>query len=344
MTKLKTNTSHPVTKSTATEGLPSDGAARAESAERLDKAIARLASHEGAPLSRGEARAWIEAGRVRVNGKRVGRLSFMLKPGALVEWTPPASIEALAHAGAWSPEWAQLLEGRILFEDDDLLVIDKPAGLPSQATRDPSRSHAFGAAYAWTAQAVARAQAPYIGLHQRLDRGTSGAMFMTKSKGANKSAAAQAASRDPARQLNKVYLAVALGDPAENEWTSRERLIKSSAPKPTMSVALGKAGEDAETEFKVLRRSASRVAFLVEARPRTGRMHQVRVHLAARNHALLGDRLYGGDVAATYAARPMLHAFSLELAHPMNGKRMRFEAPIPADMLAAIKDAVDNQR
>ena len=235
-------------------------------------------------------------------------------------------------ATEFPPEWARQIEERILFSDSDLLVINKPAGLPSQASRDPTRYHAYGAAIAWAKRSGN--DDAYVGMHQRLDRETSGVLFFTRSRAANKSAATQTSRH----LLNKVYLAVVFGEPEADTWNVQDKLKLEHGKHPRMR-KVESGGDSAESSFKVLKR-ANGIA-LIEARPRTGRMHQIRVHLAGSGHPILGDWLYAGaNIKAGRAAkRTLLHAASLEMWHPISGKPMRFEAPVPPDFERAFEKA-----
>ena len=205
-------------------------------------------------------------------------------------------------------------------------MIDKPAGLPSQATRDPSRSHAYGAVLA--RERAARGRAAYAGLHHRLDRDTSGVLAFTRSRRANKGFAEQVSGHG----INKVYLALALGSPPADEWAQRDHLRK--IPGPVSRVRSVRSGGDAaETAFRVVHRLDG--AALIEARPRTGRMHQIRVHLAEAGLPIAGDALYGGKGAAP---RALLHARRLEFEHPVTRAPLALETPMPDDFERAIAE------
>jgi RluA family pseudouridine synthase len=215
---------------------------------------------------------------------------------------------------------------RILFEDEDLLVVDKPAGLPMHANLDPARSHLVGLLEAFLARRDG--QAGYLGIHQRLDMETSGVVLLARSLRANPGLARQFEGR----LLRKSYLALVRtagkGPPAS--WLEARPLgapLRRGGAVPILE----SGGSAARTEFTVLA-SAGR-ALLIQACPQTGRKHQIRAHLAGRGLPILGDALYGGprSVGGVSVPRPMLHAWRLELQHPHSDRPLFFEAPLPGD-------------
>lgn len=229
---------------------------------------------------------------------------------------PRARIEALA---ALFPAWE---ERRILFEDEHFIAVDKPAGIsthaPDERHRDDvvTRLGAFLAARA--PDGAPRAQ-PYLGIHQRLDRDTSGVLTFSRSKAANPGLAKQFEGRS----IGKTYVAVvegeldlpkdgALRDMLAPDRDGRVRVLgRGSHPKAQQAV----------TRVRVLERRGARA--LVEARPETGRTHQIRAQLAHRGAPVLGDALYGGAPAE----RLMLHATKLELRHPTTDRPLVLDSP-----------------
>ncbi len=220
----------------------------------------------------------------------------------------------------------------ILHEDEALLAVDKPAGVLSHPT-DKIVANAV--------TSLLRAQRPELSprLAHRLDRETSGVLLLAKTA----EAARRLNLQFLAREVRKEYLAVVHG---RVEW--RRRLVEAPIGREGGAVKVRQAagrGQAAATEFE--RRAAGERFSLVVARPRTGRLHQIRVHLAHVGHPVVGDKLYteGGvyylkavahsltadDLAALGAERQLLHAWSLSLAHPLSGAPLRLEAPIPAD-------------
>lgn len=211
---------------------------------------------------------------------------------------------------------------RILYEDADLLVVDKPPGLVSHATVDPARDHLVAA--------VARllrardGEVGHLALHHRLDRDTSGAVLLSRQPSLDAALGAAFAER----RVDKVYLAVVARNPARAFPAGELELDAHLAPGKgpggrTLVVRSG--GKPARTRVRL--RQASGERLLVEARPLTGRTHQIRVHLAHLGFPILGDELYGG--AEPNTKRLLLHALRLGLDHPRTGERLRVVAPPP---------------
>jgi 23S rRNA pseudouridine1911/1915/1917 synthase len=221
---------------------------------------------------------------------------------------------------------------RVLYEDEHLVVVDKPAGLvvhPAGPHREGTLVQLLWPRLATAWGGVVRsggAPADRPGVVHRLDRGTSGVMVVAKTP-----AAAHALSRQFAdRTVRKVYWALVDGIPAAKGRV--ESSIGRSRRRPQV-MSTEDPGRWAETEYRVLKRFPARGprgAALVEARPRTGRTHQIRVHLAALGHPILGDKAYGGPALPGWD-RPLLHARSLALTHPGTGRRRVWTAPPAAD-------------
>ncbi|MHB8419303.1 MAG: RluA family pseudouridine synthase [Myxococcales bacterium] len=283
----------------------------ADVGERLDKF---LAAHAG--LSRGQCRRVIAEGGVWLEGRRIQRLSRPVAAGetfSLVVDPKPAG---------------DLPEPRVLQDDRWLVALDKPPGLPTQGTLASADRNAL----AW---AERRAGRPVFSVH-RLDAGTSGILVVAKSREAARALAA--AFREG--RVRKVYLALASGRLPAASGTIDAPLVKGRTP-GRWQVARGGQGLAAQTDYQVLRASGS--LLLVEARPRTGRTHQIRVHFEHAGAPILGDGRYRGpsvvplpDGGAAVAKRPMLHAASLELPHPKDGTPLRLAAPPPADFAAIL--------
>jgi 23S rRNA pseudouridine1911/1915/1917 synthase len=281
------------------EALPDD--------PRLDKVIPLHAKE----LSRAKARKLIEAGSVYLNQKRC-RLN-----GKTVALGDKIRLVIAASPALPPPAWD---ESRILFESSDLLVVNKPPFLPTHETIDSSRFHLVQALQEFLAKRDGQKPSLiYLGIHHRLDRDTSGAILFTKRKEAN-AAVAQAFQE---RKVQKTYLALCQGRLPE-PVTLRSFLGPSPRNKRVFC-SVKKGGKFAETEVRALesRKVGGKVISLVEARPKTGRTHQIRVHLAENGLPILGDKTYG--VAHDGAERVMLHAWKLEiLGHT-------FSAPLPDD-------------
>ncbi|HUM15711.1 MAG TPA: RluA family pseudouridine synthase [Candidatus Nitrosotalea sp.] len=281
---------------------------------RLDVFLSTQTAH----LSRASARRWIDGGLITVNG-RPAKPAQRIRPGDVI-----TCHVAVREPPAVEPEPVVL---RVLHEDAELLVVDKPPGL----VMHPGPGHWTGTLLNALVHHVGpgdgRRARP--GLAHRLDKGTSGVLVIAKT---------DAAHRDLSRQfrahsVHRVYLALVAGavrrggliDQGLGRDPRDRRRISTRAPAPRRAV----------TEFRVAERLGPD-ATLVEARPRTGRMHQIRVHLASIGHAVLGDLSYGAPTADPTLGRPMLHAAVLGFVHPATGEYTEFRAPLPADMERAV--------
>jgi 23S rRNA (cytosine1962-C5)-methyltransferase len=221
--------------------------------------------------------------------------------------------------------WPSFPTERILYEDDDLVVIDKPVNVSTHAP-DAGRSDD---AVSRLARAISErdrvpADRVYLGIHQRLDRDTSGALLFTKKKSANAAIAAQFEGR----RVRKTYVAGVVGWPKKMHEGVLSHLLEP-AEDGRMRVAeasskgRAKKAQKAVTHFRVMRRKDDRA--LLELSPQTGRTHQLRVQVAAAGGAIAGDRMYGGAPAS----RLMLHAARLELLQPTSGEPLVVRAPVP---------------
>lgn len=217
------------------------------------------------------------------------------------------------------------LLGRILFEDDDLILVDKPPRLPSQPTLDPNRDNLVRWLYDYLGAAH------YVGQHHRLDADTSGVMLFSKTPRVNANLGRQFHDR----LAKKSYLAV-IGN-TENlkhrgPWIVSNHLKDFKGR--VKSVRSG--GDRAETEFEVLHRSAHTA--LISARPSTGRRHQIRVHLSEEGLPILGDRTYGDSATEKAAPRQLLHAAQLEFLHPVTNEPLCIKASIPEDFKKVMRE------
>lgn len=284
---------------------------RADEGERLDRFIA-----ERGGVARGEARRVLERGGVWIDRQRVKVASRPVREGQTV-------TVVLEEAGRASPSAFELTAEQILHDDASVLGVDKPSGVPAQATLGSDEGNLLSAASKWAGR--------QLGIVHRLDLETSGVTVFGRTRAAT-SALAAAFREGTAR---KVYLAVVAG--ALPEAGTVDLPIRGD-PARKGSYLAGNEGAPSVTHYRVLARKGPLA--LVECRPETGRTHQIRVHMKALGAPLLGDKRYGGISepvvlgceGAPRAGRVMLHARSLTVPHPDSSEPLTIQAPIPEDM------------
>ena len=255
--------------------------------QRLDKALA-----EASGLSRERVKALIGQGAVSIAGEAVTQASGKAAEGAEFAIEVPPTAEAAARA--------QDIPVTVVFEDEHLIVVDKPAGLvvhPAAGNPDGTLVNALLHHCAGQLSGIGGVARP--GIVHRIDKDTSGLLVVAKSTAAHEGLAKQFADHS----LERAYLAVVNGHPNPREGTIDEKIGRSDANRKKMAVLPkdSSRGKHAVTRYKVLRMMAG--CALVECRLETGRTHQVRVHLASIGHALLGDPVYG---SANSRLRPIL--------------------------------------
>lgn len=215
---------------------------------------------------------------------------------------------------------------RVLFEDEYFLAAEKPAGLPSQPTVDKKRPDFF----TQLKKQLQEERGPdfYLALHHRLDRDTSGVMIFAKNRTANE----PLAELFKRHRIQKTYIALTqTGKKAPDQWEEKNFLTEARDPvlKKMKMKSVRSGGLPSRTQFRILERLKK--GFVIEAKPLSGRMHQIRVHLAEKNLGIFGDDIYPCP-KNPQPPRLMLHAFSLEFTHPFTGEFVRIETPLPADM------------
>ncbi|WP_347240772.1 RluA family pseudouridine synthase [Thermus sp.] len=282
---------------------------------RLDQAVA-----EALGVSRARAQAWIAQGWVRVGEKVVSKPAYRLK-GEEVVVAPPEERPWVVPEDLALP---------VLYEDEDMLVLNKPPGLlthPAPGVYTGTVVNALLGRYFPLEGGEAQASRPELvrpGIVHRLDKDTSGVLVVAKHPGALE--ALSQAFRD--RMVMKRYLALTEGHPREG--TLIAPIGRHPVERHKMHVG-GIAPRYAETDFALLKVSGPYA--LVEARPHTGRTHQIRVHLKHLGAPILGDELYGRR--SPHIGRQALHAYELRIPHPRTGRVLEFLAPVPQDMVAA---------
>lgn len=278
---------------------------------RLDLYLAAATS-----LSRRASRAMVAAGEVQRNGEVLRVQSRTLVAGDVIDvLRSPAELSV--------PPVPPLPLPAILFEDAWLVVVDKPAGVLSQPAEDSPRGELAIEQQLLLALAARDGRRPFLRMVHRLDRTTSGAVLFARTE----QALPRLAAAWRAGTVDRSYLAVVAGDPGFDELEIERPIARDPAHRWRFRV--DEAGRPAHSSVRILARHAGRTA-LVRCRLHTGRTHQVRVHLAAVGHPVVGDRLYGAP-AQLGAPRPLLHAASLDLPHPGDGRRLHIESPLPAD-------------
>lgn len=277
-------------------------------------------------LSRADVRRVIVSGSVLVDGRVTRAAGRPVSAGETVEArVDPARLHRAGIGAAGERATGPV----VLFEDTWLIAIDKPAGLPTVPTADPRRDSLVRRVERWLHE---RDRAPArLGVHQRLDVDTSGVVLFTKSREADAALARAFAERT----VEKAYLALAWR-PRRGDLPARlEGGVDATAQRASAGAGTP-GGRAAVTDISVRQRLGR--AVLVEARPRTGRKHQIRIHLARAGAPVLGDVRYGGAAAfGGYAVpRVLLHAWRLSLAHPVTGVAMTIESPVPGDFAEAV--------
>src|SRR6266511_2456465 len=307
-----------------------------EVGERLDRVLA----HRVAELSRSRHKALILAGRVAIDGATIRDPGHRVNAGATIVLDLP-----LAEELAVAPENIPL---EVVFEDDDLIVIDKPAGLvvhPAAGHWTGTLVNALVAHCGESLSGVGGVRRP--GIVHRLDKDTTGLMVVAKNDQAHLALSRQFADHGRTGPLRRGYLAFVWGAPDRPKGTIDKPIDRHPRARDKMAVRAG--GRAAVTHWEVLERypgaDGAPVASLIACRLETGRTHQIRVHLAAIGHPLLGDDVYGPgfktkasrlgpQAKAVLAAlgRQALHAYLLAVEHPSRGENLEFRSELPDDL------------
>lgn len=288
--------------------------------QRIDRVVAMLTG-----LSRTEAADLVRAGAVEVDGKVASRGADRLREGQHVRFEPP---EPVAEA---RPEPELDVEVPVIHVDDHVVVVDKPAALVVH----PGAGHVHG-----TLVSGLLARFPEMaevgdplrpGIVHRLDRGTSGLLVAARTPVAYDSLVAQLSARTVARR----YRTLVWGHPESPRGLIDAPIGRS--PKHPTKMAVTSNGKEARTRYEVVSRHAepSPTAVLT-CRLETGRTHQIRVHLAAIGHSVVGDDRYDGVRQTLPMERPFLHAEHLGFDHPATGEPLAFDSPLPADLAAVL--------
>jgi 23S rRNA pseudouridine1911/1915/1917 synthase len=294
---------------------------RTEPRLRLDQFLAKRLPE----FSRSRLQQLIRDGFIRLNNAN-SRPRQIVRGGDKIQFTEPPleKIETL-------PEQIPL---EILFEDNDLVVVSKPAGLvvhPGAGHREHTLVNAL-LNHCSTLSGIGGKERP--GIVHRLDKETSGCLVVAKNDAAHRGLSKQFADRT----VEKIYLALVAGKLRKPAGVIEEKIGRHPVHRQRMSAAPVR-GREAKTEYRLIR--SSEQATLVECRLHSGRTHQIRVHLHHLGHPVLGDKLYGPRITNDFP-RQMLHAWKLGFRHPRTGDWKSFEAPLPDDFAAVIKLTIES--
>ena len=282
---------------------------------RVDAWIAELTG-----VSRAQVRRWVDAGRVLVAGAKV-RASYRVSLGDSIEARPIEAVEM-----ELTPEAIPL---DVLHEDEDLIVIEKPAGLVVHPAPGHPNGTLVNALLHHCGDLAGIGGVLRPGIVHRLDRGTSGVLVAAKNDAAHQALSTQFAEHS----IDRVYRALVRGLPRADEGRIDRPIGRHPRDRKRMSVVT-KAGRDSITNWRVTRRFRDSTVSELEVHPETGRTHQIRVHLSAAGLPLVGDVIYGRARGRdALLGRPALHAAHLGFEHPRSGKRMGFDSIMPDDLL-----------
>mgnify|MGYP000592544016 CR=1 FL=1 len=289
--------------------------------ERIDRVVAMLTE-----LPRAEIAGLIEDGAVRIAGKPVAARSRKVREGDVIDVDVPERPVVAALVGD------DAVEVPVVFADESVIVVDKPPALVVH----PGAGHDTGTMVQGLlahypelnelpAQGAGEADRP--GIVHRLDAGTSGLLVVARTAEAYHSLVRQLS----AREVQRHYRALVLGSVEANAGEIDAPIGRSEGDPTKMAVA--NAGREARTRYEVLHRYREPVPTTeLACKLETGRTHQIRVHLAAIGHPVVGDGRYGGERPAIVVGRPFLHAERLAFVHPSTGEVVTFESALPADL------------
>ena len=283
---------------------------------RLDLHIARRVPE----LSRTQAHRLISEGRVNVNGILAKPSLKVFTGDSIVVNVPAADTSSLA------PE---AIPVRIVYEDEDVLVVDKPAGMTVHPAPGHPTHTLVNAVLSHLPELPETGDRLRPGVVHRLDKDTSGLIIIAKNARAHLTLSEQFRRRS----VGKTYLALVEGKLEPSDGVIEAPIGRDRSHRERMAVVDEEHGRAARTGYHVVR--FVRGYSLLEVKPETGRTHQIRVHLAAVGHPVAGDRVYGAKASAF--PRQFLHAHRLAFNLPSDGRRVEFESPLPADLVEALE-------
>lgn len=287
--------------------------------ERLDRVVALVTS-----LSRADAATIIAAGGVHVDGAAASAGKARVRTGQVVEID--VSLRPIDAPPSPDPD----VVVPVVYEDDHLAIIDKPPGLvvhPAPGHPDGTLVNGLLARYP---EVVDVGDPARPGIVHRLDVGTSGLMLVARSSRAYEQLVSALADRD----VTRVYDALVWGHPASPSGIIDAPIGRD--PRDPLRMAVVAGGRPARTRYAVTRSYDPPQVSLVRCQLETGRTHQIRVHLAAIGHPVVGDATYGGARSGLGSPRPFLHAARLSLTHPVTGRPVEVESDLPADLVEVL--------
>jgi 23S rRNA pseudouridine1911/1915/1917 synthase len=307
---------------------------------RLDRVLAAQVATQDPPLSRSRIKTLILAGEVAIGGTTIRDPGYRVNGGDTITLAIPAP-EPAAPAG-------EMIPLHIVYEDDAIIVIDKPRGLvvhPAAGNWSGTLVNALIAHCGDSLSGIGGVRRP--GIVHRLDKDTTGLLVVAKNDGAHAALARQFADHGRSGPLRRGYLAFVWGAPDRPKGTIDKPIGRHQHARDKMTIRAD--GREAVTHWEVLERypgpDGKPVASLLACRLETGRTHQIRVHLTHLGHPLMGDPVYGAgfktrasrltpEAAQALAAlgRQALHAYLLAVAHPLSGEPLEFRSELPADL------------
>jgi 23S rRNA pseudouridine1911/1915/1917 synthase len=294
-----------------------------QSEARLDMWLAGVVPEH----SRSRWQSLIKDGRVTVNGAPC-KANQKIHTGDRAEWSLPEPTPAAPQA--------ENIALDVLYEDRHMIVINKPAGLVVHPAVGNETGTLVNALLHHCTDLTGIGGEIRPGIVHRLDKDTSGVMVVAK----NEMAMAELSRQFKERETEKEYQTIVWGVPYGKRGTVETTIGRHPIHRKKMAANV-RNGRDAVSHFEVIEPLGG--ASLVRVKIETGRTHQIRVHMAHIKHPVIGDTVYGrGRASAVKADRQMLHAAQLSLNHPKTGKRLTFEAPLPADMEALLKQLRTN--
>jgi 23S rRNA pseudouridine1911/1915/1917 synthase len=314
--------------------------------QRLD----RFLSASLPALSRTRLQALIKEGRVSLGGATIEDVKYPVKPGDRFDISVPPAMSA-------KPE-AQAIPLDVVYEDDALIVIDKPAGLvvhPGAGNLDRTLVNALIAHCGANLSGIGGVARP--GIVHRLDKDTSGLLVVAKTDQAHRALSAQFADHGRTGALERGYLALVWGTPPRPRGTIDAPIGRHPTSRTKMAIVPeAKGGREAVTHYEVVDTFGARqdervpIASLLECRLETGRTHQVRVHLASIGTPLIGDAVYGPGFKSKLRTLPLplqhkvamldrqaLHAVTLAFMHPVTGSLLKFNSQLPDDLVQIVR-------